>query len=140
MESRLSRGAMERYNMICAGFGFRSQAPFESFLEVLERLKKEHLISGPIGAIATIAHKAMAPDFRNLSAQKGLAIIAVHPDDITRQKTQSFSQNAMDLYGTGSIAEAAALAASGSNACLLGPRIICAHRMVTCAFAKGDQI
>ena len=45
----------------------------------------------------------------------------------------------MDLYGTG-IAEAAALAASGSKACLLGPRIICAHRMVTCAFAKGDQI
>jgi cobalt-precorrin 5A hydrolase len=64
----------------------------------------------------------------------------VHPNDIARQKTQSFSQNVMDLYGTGSIAEAAALAAAGSKACLLAPRIICAHRMVTCAFAKGDQI
>ena len=73
--------------MICAGFGFRSQAPFESFLEVLDRLEKEHSTGGPIGAIATIAHKAMAPVFKNLSAQKGLAIIAVHPDDITRQKT-----------------------------------------------------
>ena len=131
---------MERNDMICAGFGFRSQAPFESFLEVLDRLEKEHSTGGPIRAIATIAHKAMAPVFKNLSAQKGLAIIAVHPNDIARQKTQSFSQNVMDLYGTGSIAEAAALAAAGSKACLLGPRIICAHRMVTCAFAKGDQI
>ena len=63
--------------------------------------------------------KPWRPFSKTCQNKKGLAIIAVHLT-ISPAKTQSFSQNVMDLYGTGSIAEAAALAAAGSEpACLL---------------------
>ena len=50
----------------------------------------------------------------------------------------------MELYSTGSIAEASALAAAtlakpDYKAQLMGPRIVSKRRMVTCAFARGGQ-
>ena len=130
--------------MIYAGFGFRADAPLECFLEVFERLKKEYCIGTSLSAIATIAKKAATPTFKELSDQTSLAIIALHTDDIICQKTKSFSQNVMNIYGTGSMAEASALAAATLaepkyGAQLMGPRVVSKHRMVTCAFARGGQ-
>ena len=98
----------------------------------------------PLSAIATITQKAATPVFKELSKQTNLAIVALHLDDIIYQKTQSFSQQVMELYSTGSIAEASALAAAtlakpDYKAQLMGPRIVSKRRMVTCAFARGGQ-
>ena len=130
--------------MIYAGFGFRAAATLECFLEVLERLKKEYCMDEPLTAIATIAQKAATPVFKELSDQTSLAIVALHLDNIICQKTKSFSQSAMELYCTGSMAEASALAAATLakpkyEAQLIGPRVVSKHRMVTCAFARGGK-
>ena len=130
--------------MIYAGFGFREDAQLECFVELIKRLKKDFCVDTPLSAIATITQKAATPVFKELSKQTNLAIIALHRDDIIYQKTQSFSQQVMELYSTGSIAEASALAAAtlakpDYKAQLMGPRIVSKRRMVTCAFARGGQ-
>ena len=130
--------------MIYAGFGFREDAQLECFIELIERLKKEYCIDAPLSAIATIAQKAATPVFKELSDQTSLAIVALHPNNIISQKTRSCSQNVMELYGTGSMAEASALAAAclvkpDYKAQLMGPRVVSKQRMVTCAFARGGQ-
>ena len=130
--------------MIYAGFGFREAAQLECFIELIERLKKVYCMDAQLSAIATIAQKAATPVFKELSDQTSLAIVALNPDDIIHQKTQSFSQDVMELYGTGSMAEASALAAAtlakpDYKAQLMGPRVVSKQRMVTCAFARGGQ-
>ena len=130
--------------MIFAGFGFREAAQLECFIELIERLKKEYCMDARLSAIATIVQKAATPVFKKLSNQTNLEIVALHPNDIICQKTQSFSKNVMELYGTGSMAEASALAAAtlakpDYNAQLMGPRVVSKQRMVTCAFARGGQ-
>ena len=137
MEGCLSNSPMECYNLIFAGFGFREHVDLECFLEVLSFLYKKHKNEGELVAISTLAKKARYPVFQMLAKETNLQVISLDIRDIIRQNTLSFSELSMQLYQTGSLAEASALAAAGKNSQLLSCRIKSTKRMATCALAKG---
>ena len=88
-------------------------------------------------ALATAADKADAPALQALSRETRLPVIAVA--DLSGQPTATHSPRVAALKGTGSVAEAAALAAAGAGARLIAPRVISADRMATAALAQGPS-
>lgn len=120
--------------MIVAGFGFREGASVEGLRDALTR-------AGPAGTpslLATAADKAGAEVFRSFARETALPVRAVPVAELARQATHTQSAASNAAYGTGSVAEAAALAAAGPGARLLGPRVISSDRMATCALATGE--
>lgn len=115
--------------MIVAGFGFRRAATFDSLCDALAAT------GGAPDALATAADKA--PALAPLAARLGLPVHAVPPDALTAAQTQTDSTASRTHRGTGSMAEAAALAAAGPGAQLLAPRAISTDRMATCALAAS---
>jgi len=119
--------------MIVAGFGFRGAATTESLHSALKAAKGRYSPD----CIATVADKAVA--LQPLSAATGLPVISLSAADIAATQTQTRSGASLRARNTGSVAEAAALAAAGPGAHLLAPRSISDDRMATCALAKGPE-
>lgn len=118
--------------MRVAGLGFRAAAPLASLAEALaEALDR----AGPADALATSRAKAQAPVIRELAAATGLPLIAV---DVAGIATPTQSPRVTALHGTGSLAEAAALAALGLGARITQTRVTSADGMATAAIAQGD--
>ncbi|MBL9053503.1 MAG: cobalamin biosynthesis protein [Tabrizicola sp.] len=117
--------------MIVAGFGFRSGVTLAALQDALARA------GGPGGVthLATVAAKAagLAP----LGEALGLPVVAVPPEALKDQPVQTHSERVDALFGTGSVAEAAALAAAGPEARLWGPRAVSANGQATAAIAEG---
>ncbi|MFN4101555.1 MAG: cobalamin biosynthesis protein [Pararhodobacter sp.] len=112
--------------MIVAGFGFTTRATMESLEGALAAAG-----TAP-EALATLADKAatLAP----LAEKLNLPLIPVSgplPD------TETHSPASFYARGTGSVAEATALAAAGPGAFLLASRVISPDRLATCAIAQG---
>lgn len=116
--------------MIVAGFGFRTDATTAS-LEAALRATGAH----PVTALATLSSKAaqLAP----LAQRLNLPLIAI--DALTGIATPTQSPASLAAHGTGSVAEAAALAAAGLNARLIAPRILSPDRLATCALAESPS-
>ena len=119
--------------VIVAGFGFRAAATRESFASALAR-------AGGVrpDRVATVADKAGAEAFCIFAAGLGCPIMALDDAQLTAQATLTDSQASRAVRGTGSVAEAAALAAAGQGARLIGPRVISADGCATCALAEGE--
>jgi cobalt-precorrin 5A hydrolase len=120
--------------MIVAGFGFRVGASVTS----LEDAMRQANCGRQIGCLATTMDKAEATVFRRFASGLGLRVRGIDSATLAAQETQTQSQASNDARGTGSVAEAAALAAAGPGARLLAPRVISADGMATCALAEGD--
>ncbi len=120
--------------MIVAGFGFRGEATVASLQDA------HRLACGDITPmmLATAADKAHTTAFQTFALDTELPVRAVPPDMMEKQVTQSQSAASQSARQTGSVAEAAALAAAGPGARLLGPRVVSGDRMATCALAMGD--
>lgn len=114
--------------MKVAGLGFRQAATLDSLYDALDRI-------GPADALATSRAKAGSAAIRDLARQLGLPLIAV---DVAGIATPSQSPRVVALHGTGSLAEAAALAALAPGARLIHPRTVSQDRMATAAMAEGD--
>ncbi|WP_294255294.1 cobalamin biosynthesis protein [uncultured Sphingomonas sp.] len=112
--------------MIVAGFGYRSGATAASLRAALEVAQAG---TPPVTHVATLADKLP------LLAALGLPTIAV--ETVAGIATPTRSVASFAARGTGSVAEAAALAAAGPGARLLVPRQISPDRMATCAIAEG---
>ena len=69
----------------------------------------------------------------------GLPVHAVDAATLSRQETRTQSKPSRAARGTGSVAEAAALAAAGPGARLLAPRVVSQDGLATCALAKRDE-
>ena len=117
--------------MIVAGFGFRQSATADSLADALARS------GGAADALATPADLAEAAAFRALARRLRLPCRPVEPAALTAQATSTQSPASRASRGTGSVAEAAALAAAGPGARLLSPRVISADGRATCALAEG---
>lgn len=113
-----------------AGLGFRSGASLAALAEALDR-------AGPAEALATIPAKAAAPVMRELTALTGLPLIAVEVAGIA---TPTQSPRVLAMHGTGSLAEAAALAALAPGARIVTPRVTSQDGMATAAIAEGDPL
>lgn len=125
---------MERPAVRVAGFGFRAAATEASLADALARA------GGPDGltALAAPADKAAAPGLAALAARLALPVCPVTADALHRPATPTRSAQSLAHRGTGSVAEAAALAACGEGARLLTPRRVSNDRMSTCAIAMKD--
>lgn len=118
--------------MIVAGFGFRTGASADSLRAALAAC-------GPVpDLLATAAGKADCAGLRALADEMGLNIHSVTTERLTAQMTLTHSPASQAAHGTGSVAEAAALAAAGPGARLIAVRQISPDRMATCAMAEGD--
>lgn len=117
--------------MIVAGIGFRKAAPLASLHEVVARL------SPAPQALATLREKADQPQVRDLAAALGLPLLAV---DVAGTDTPTESAAVRSRFGTGSLAEAAALVAAGRGARLIAARIVSQDGMATAALAEGEGL
>lgn len=117
--------------MRVAGLGFRASATALSLADALRRA------GGGADLLATAEEKAGQPAIRDLAADLGLDVHAVGPADLAAQTVRTRSDRVAARFGTGSVAEAAALAAAGPGARLLGPRVISGDGLATAAIAIG---
>ncbi|EZP54320.1 MULTISPECIES: cobalamin biosynthesis protein [Sphingomonas] len=120
--------------MIVAGFGWRSGATPMSCEAALALAR--HGCPG-ITALAAPDDKVglLAP----LAERLGLALLPVTAAALTGVATATRSRASFEARGTGSVAEAAALAAIGEGARLIASRHVSPDRMATCAIAQGPS-
>lgn len=122
---------------IVAGIGARpgtSAAELGACLD--QALAVAGLGRGALIRIATLAARAQEDGPRDLAAAHGVPLVAI-PDEALRgfeAACATRSTRIASLYGVGSVAEAAALAAAGPGGELVLPRI--ATDRVTCALAR----
>ncbi|MDK3018415.1 cobalamin biosynthesis protein [Pseudodonghicola flavimaris] len=119
--------------MRVAGIGFRAGAPVAALRAALD------LAGGAVEALATLDRKADAPQIRALAAERGLPVLSMTEATLGLQITLTQSPNQIARFGTGSLAEAAALAAAGPGARLTGSRVISPCGMATAAIAEGPK-
>ncbi|WP_374633220.1 cobalamin biosynthesis protein [Paracoccus sp. (in: a-proteobacteria)] len=118
--------------MRVAGLGFRRAASLAALADALAAALER---AGPADALATSRAKADAPVILALARARGLPLIAV---DVAGTATPTQSPRVTALHGTGSLAEAAALAALGPGARITVTRVTSADGMATAAIAQGD--
>ena len=116
--------------MRVAGFGFRRGASLAALRDALAQAGGAEGLS----AIATAEDKAGA--LRPLAEALGLPLLPVPCARLADQPVLTRSARVQALYGTGSLAEAAALAAAGPGARLLAPRACSADNTATAAIAE----
>ncbi|KIC39676.1 cobalamin biosynthesis protein [Leisingera sp. ANG-M7] len=121
--------------MKVAGFGFRSAATAADLQAALA------LTGAQVDALASIAEKAGAPAMQEFARSIGLPVISLQEQDIAGEQTLTCSPKIKARFGTGSLAEAAALAgarhgAAGATARLLAPRVVTADGLATAAIAE----
>jgi cobalt-precorrin 5A hydrolase len=119
--------------VIAAGFGFRSAATADSLADALART------GGTPALLATAEDKAGAPAFLSFARRMGVPVLGVGSAALASRATLTQSAASRAARATGSVAEAAALAAAGPGARLLGPRTVSGDGMATCALAEGAQ-
>jgi cobalt-precorrin 5A hydrolase len=116
--------------MMIAGFGYRAGATTESLRDAYDRL------GGGADAIAVPADKAGALCLKRFAAEVGLPVHPVSDSEMHAVVTPTQSTRVIKKRGTGSVAEACALAVAGAEGRLIAMRHISEDRMATCALAE----
>ncbi|MCV2863987.1 cobalamin biosynthesis protein [Defluviimonas sp. WL0075] len=117
--------------MRVAGVGFRGAATPESLIDAVTRA------GGGAGLLATAEEKSGAAALQEAARRMGLSVRTVGRADLAAQQVPTRSARVAERFGTGSLAEAAALAAAGPGARLLGPRVVSGDGLATAAIAIG---
>lgn len=120
--------------MKVAGVGFSSSATVTSLRDALDAAGG----SDGLAAVATVSDKADAPALKVLAQELGLPIRGIPAAILAEIKTATQSEFIKARFGTGSVAEAAAVAAAGRGARLISVRAVSQDRMATAAIAEGD--
>jgi cobalt-precorrin 5A hydrolase len=121
---------MERHTMRVAGFGFRKGATEAALADALQRA------GGAAGVTALATAEDKVAGLQGFAATLGLPVIGLSNVTLAAQPVLTRSPRVSALYGTGSLAEAAALAAAGPGARLMGPRAQSADGTATAAIAE----
>ena len=125
--------------MMVAGIGCRTGATADAVVSAFNLAIERYDIERPqIATLATAADKSVEVGIADAARSLGLHLIFLTPEQLQLAGAGALtvSQRVLDLKGVPSVAEAAALAAAGPGARLLGPRV--ATPTVTCAIAVGD--
>lgn len=126
--------------MIAVGLGLRPGTELTDIRTCVEAaLGRLDLDISAVGCLATVAARAAEPGLIALAAAIGAPVIGI-PDGALRGQDAGCatrSTRIVSLFGVGSVAEAAALAAAGASASLILPRIVMGR--VTCALAQGNR-
>ena len=121
--------------MKVAGLGFKSDVTLAALREALATAGG----SEGLAALATVSDKADAEALKQLARECGIPIKAVPADRLAGIDTPTQSKRVVEKFGTGSVAEAAALAAAGPRARLIATRVVSRDRTATAAIAEGDD-
>ncbi|MGY4625717.1 cobalamin biosynthesis protein [Bradyrhizobium sp. USDA 4486] len=120
--------------MKVAGLGFKRDVTLASLREAL-------LAAGGaegLVALATVSDKADSDALKQLARECGVSIRAVPAATLAGIDTPTQSTLVAQKFGTGSVAEAAALAVAGPRARLIATRVVSQDRTATAAIAEGD--
>lgn len=123
--------------VIVAGLGFRSDATGNEIVAAVDAaLARQRRARVQLSRLATSAKKSAAPGLMAAGRMLGLGIIGIDKPALQAVADQTLSRSGKSLEASGvpSLSEAAALAAAGAGARLLGPRL--ALGPVTCALAE----
>lgn len=125
---------------VSVGLGLRPATGRDEIAACVEAaLGRLDLDMAAVDRIATTAARAGEPGLVAFAQQLGLPLIGI-PDEALRGEDAGCatrSTRVVALFGVGSVAEAAALAAAGPAARLALPRIVLGR--VTCALAFGNR-
>jgi cobalt-precorrin 5A hydrolase len=124
---------------IVAGIGCKRGAPAADIEAAIRAaLARGGVSLDALAAVATIAMKQSEFGIAAAARKLGVKFIVVPETDLQAagERTQTHSERVLALTGVPSVAEAAALAAAGPNARLLGPRLVLGD--VTCALATPE--
>jgi cobalt-precorrin 5A hydrolase len=126
--------------MIVAGIGCKAGASAREIEAAIgAALSQAGVDNGTLGLIATSSAKAGETGLAAAATDRGLKIVFVPQADLEAAgvRTLTRSERVLEIFGVPSVSEAAALAAAGPGARLLGPRV--AVGPATCALAvTGD--
>ncbi|WP_172784381.1 MULTISPECIES: cobalamin biosynthesis protein [Bradyrhizobium] len=120
--------------MKVAGLGFKRDVTLASLREAL-------LAAGGaegLAAVATVSDKADTDALKQLARECGVPIRAVPAATLAGIDTFTQSKLVAEKFGTGSVAEAAALAVAGPGARLIATRVVSQDRTASAAIAEGD--
>jgi cobalt-precorrin 5A hydrolase len=121
--------------MIVAGIGFRTSATPRSLQRAFEIACETAQIT-QVDVLASAAAKLQSPVLQAFAAYKSLPLLAV---DVAGVDTPTQSTRVQAIFGTGSLAEAAALVSAGPDAQLICPRITSPCGRVTMAIAQSQD-
>lgn len=119
--------------MIVAGIGLRAATTEATLAALLQEAEAQ--TGHPVHALATATEKATHPALTALAQSRALPLHAVAINGIA---TRTQSPRITARFGTGSLAEAAALAAAGPGATLTLARITAPDGMATIAIASSQ--
>lgn len=122
--------------MRVVGIGFRAAADLTSLQDAFQQVL-DIAGGGSIDAVVTEAAKAREKVFRDLALALGVPGLGVAMQDLGQMITPTQSARIQDRFGTGSLAEAAALAAAGPEARLVAERVVSGDGMATAALAES---
>jgi cobalt-precorrin 5A hydrolase len=125
--------------MIVAGVGFRRAVAAEEIVELVEQaLERAALARDALSRLATVEALATLPAFTEAARRLNAVATPVAQNALSASAPHVLTQSArsIDAHGVGSVAEAAALAAAGSQAELILERI--ASASATCALARPE--
>jgi cobalt-precorrin 5A hydrolase len=120
--------------MKVAGLGFTQHATLASLREALALAGNRDDLT----AVATVSDKAQTAALQLLACELNLPIRSIPQDVLGSISTVTQSEFVRAKFGTGSVAEAAALAAAGRGARLVATRVISSDRTATAAIAEGE--
>lgn len=126
--------------MIIAGIGSRKGVSEQQVLDAISATLAEYQIkASQLDAIATARLKQHEEAIFSAGRKLGLEVLVIGDVELAEagKKTSSRSDLSLTLTGAPSVSEAAALAAAGQGARLLGPRRVL--ESVTCALAQSGD-
>ena len=129
---------MARDAVRVAGIGFRAAADLASLQEALQKAL-EAAGNAPVDALVTESAKSREAVFQELAQLMRIPGLGIRKDELEQMITPTQSELIQDRFGTGSLCEAAALAAAGPAARLVATRVISADGMATAAIAESGQ-
>jgi cobalt-precorrin 5A hydrolase len=124
--------------MIVAGVGCRRGAPAPDIEAAIRAaLERAGIAPHALDCIATMATKESEAGIAAAAAKLGVTVVLVPDTELQAagERTETRSDRVLALTGVPSVAEAAALAAAGPAARLLGPRLVIGA--ATCALAAS---
>lgn len=125
---------MEPCPVIVAGLGFRAATSEEDLSAAL-------MLAGcEPDLIATLAAKAEVRALQAVARRLGIRVIGVPETALAGVSTATRSDRIIRRFGTGSLAEAAALVAAGPGARLIRPRIVSGPVTLALAEAREEQM
>jgi cobalt-precorrin 5A hydrolase len=125
--------------MIVAGVGCRRGAPAPDIEAAIRAvLERAGMAANALDAVATIAAKRGEAGIKMAAEKLGVAVVLVSETELKAagERTTTRSERVLALTGVPSVAEAAALAAAGPAARLIGPRLVIGA--ATCALAASE--